>query len=188
MRCLTDSCEHAENPYYVYELAEHRSGFRIFVLVHIGRPRRIHPLVEACMYALTRTHAHTHTLQTHCTLRYIIIMRRDVLYGPLTTLQLLLAVLPYIGDYLTTAAELPRDMTFMSVGGRNERRRRRRHEWLCIIILYSLREQRTKRYRRYCVRRSPDLGQEKSKKKIDENFADETSRRVECDHIATAAV
>lgn len=64
MPWLTDSCEHAENPYYVDELAEHRRGFRIFVLVHLGRPRKIHPFVEECMYAHTHSHMRAHTIHS----------------------------------------------------------------------------------------------------------------------------
>lgn len=47
-------------------------------------------------------------------------------------MQLLLALLPYVGGYLTTA-ELPRDVTIIAVGGRNEWRRRRLHKWIYIL-------------------------------------------------------
>lgn len=35
---LTDGREHAENPDHVHELVEHRRGFRVPVVVHVGRP------------------------------------------------------------------------------------------------------------------------------------------------------
>lgn len=48
---LTDGHKHAENPYHVNEFAEHRRRFRIPVIVHLGRRRKIHPSV-ACTYAV----------------------------------------------------------------------------------------------------------------------------------------
>lgn len=50
---LTDCREHAENPYHVDELAEHRRRFRVPVPVHIvgRRPGKVHPLAVARMYA-----------------------------------------------------------------------------------------------------------------------------------------
>lgn len=48
MTYLTDCREHAEYSYDVNELVEHRCRFRIFVVVHIGRPWKIvHPSVVA---------------------------------------------------------------------------------------------------------------------------------------------
>jgi len=157
MRCLTDSCEHAENPYYVDELAEHRRGFRIFELVHLVRPRRIHPFVEAFMYANTHTRTRAHTTHSLYFKVYYNNATRCAWWATDDVAASSRGAAVY-WRLLDDSCWAPEGHD-VHVGWRQKRATTTpttRVTLYNIIVRYA----NSVRYRRYCVRRPSDLGQE----------------------------